>query len=293
MTCLVPVLRDVPKGEWHCPKCTRDRVYNAHARATAVVNLRKVLRDIETRASLPLKIQLKMLNIAQPIVKCTRAAPSNHTTSEQIPNNNDQQPRFKLKSLPPKFRLKTSVKRQLETRIPIVEEAESPVMCKQIVGKSVQKRMRHLCTLAEELAPLAHRVTDADISNNLLSLHQRLHPHNEYREQPVAGTRTSYNVLSRANKRHRMDRPQVPVKSDPDARQQLHDTEVDDKLKCVSCPVDVRNSRHRSGGFISNGNGSTLENQFRKTKGYADGIPFPADPDEVAYVHRGLRKVEN
>ena len=145
MTCLVPALRDVPKGEWTCAKCTQERKYNLHARATAVVNLNNVIRDIQTRPSLPLKMQLKMLNVSAPHVQYAHVA-------GQIDENNPLLDPT-LDDLPPKFRIKRPA---LPTH-PFDEQSKSQpvVMCKKISTDSMSKRYRTLSTLSDQLTPFS------------------------------------------------------------------------------------------------------------------------------------------
>ena len=213
MTCLVPVLRDVPKGEWHCPKCTRDRRYSIHARAAAVVNLRKVLNDIQTRASLPPKLQLKYLDIAGPTVKCTRVFATNHSTSQQL-ESTALKPILQRswKTLPPKFRMKHRRERQIRAsrNPPPPNEPDSSVICKKITTKSVQKRVRNLCRLTDDLIPMTDRLANTQMTESLYRLQTRLLRSREDVEAGVAATRTSHNALSRAKRKGRLDtRPQT------------------------------------------------------------------------------------
>lgn len=180
-TCLVPVLREIPKGEWHCPKCTRDRLHNAHERATAVANLRNVLRDIHTRPTLPPKLQHKLLDLSRP------ARPTPPTTPP-LPR-----PSFRLRSLPPKFRMKRSARRLVEP--------PPPPPIHRVRSTPAMDRLRNISRLAGDLRPVVGRFAHSDLGHSLYILQKRLACSKKSAIANVIDTRNSHNPLSRARLR--------------------------------------------------------------------------------------------
>ena len=170
----LPFLRDVRKGEWHCPKRTRARRYGIHARAAAVANLRKVLNDIQTRASIPPKLQLKYLDIAGPTFKRTRVFAANRPTCQQLKSTALKAIlQRSWKTLPPKFRMKHRRERQIRAsrNPPPRSEPDSSVICKKM---------------------------NTQMTVSLYRLRTRLLRSREDVEAGVAVTRSSHNALSRA-----------------------------------------------------------------------------------------------
>ena len=66
LSCVMPALNDVPRGEWFCARCDRRRSSLAHRRAHAIAKLRAVMDDIQTRPSLPPRLRMKLLGCAPP-----------------------------------------------------------------------------------------------------------------------------------------------------------------------------------------------------------------------------------
>lgn len=143
-----------------------------------MVNLKNVLRDVQTRASLPLKLQLKLLNVSPPDVKYTRVAESDKL--DDHPDHMEAPPitRRQIRALPPKFRLKRAVadlQRVNEKEPENEQQQQAFVMCKKITKESVTKRRRALSKLTEQLTPF----TDRNERRSLVSLHARLAHHTE------------------------------------------------------------------------------------------------------------------
>lgn len=122
----MPALRDIPKGEWLCPKCNADRDFNTLRCANAVHRLRDVLRDVGERPTLPIKLRMKMLDVAPPRVALVRlpAHPIPHASAADAAETHQRgtlraptYPRD-VRALPPRARAKRrmALKRAWEGR---------------------------------------------------------------------------------------------------------------------------------------------------------------------------------
>lgn len=156
MTCLVPILREVPRGEWRCPNCIRDRNYLFRVRATAVVTLRKVLTDFEVRPCLPPKLRLKYLDIPAPAVQFNRQPPCAISNTLQCHDNSPilSPKRCPPSTVPPKRRIRKT-KLLSETRPDSHDHATPSVLFKKVATESVRRRRQHISKLADELAVVA------------------------------------------------------------------------------------------------------------------------------------------
>lgn len=163
MDCLIPSLTELPKGDWHCPNCTRRRKHAFHARATNVATLTRVIADIEARPTLPPRLQLKFLDVPSPVVQFSRVPVVSKSPSQ--PNNPTPPLRRPPKVLPPKCRAKSSFSRN-----PNAEDFENPepiILYKKVAGTSLKRRRDRISRLANDLAPVADRLSDKDVSSYL------------------------------------------------------------------------------------------------------------------------------
>lgn len=204
MTCLIPILREVPKGEWHCPNCTRDRNHTFHVRATAVATLRNVINDIETRPTLPLKLRLKLLNIPRPVVRFSRVISPAYVFSQPEGNITPPLAPRPVATLPANKRL-TRKPRAPDPPPPIVEGQERTRVYKNVIPDSLRRRRKHLSRLASDLAPLAIRLGDANVSNSLRGIQDSLESTGKKRcHDEFVDARTSENSMAKASKRPRI-----------------------------------------------------------------------------------------
>ncbi|CDF36391.1 unnamed protein product [Chondrus crispus] len=168
INCLVPIPSPVPKGEWHCPNCTRYRNHTAHLRATAVASLRQVTEDIETRPHLPPKLRIKLLDLPAPVVTFTFAQPTLPIPLQALDNTNchtnlasrpvHSLPANKRLRKPPQPSVSPSSHLNVLDRVPVF---------KSVSQESILKRRIYLSNLSRDLAPLAARLGNAHAMNSL------------------------------------------------------------------------------------------------------------------------------
>ncbi|PXF47316.1 hypothetical protein BWQ96_02929 [Gracilariopsis chorda] len=163
MTCLHPPLKDVPKGDWHCPDCVSRAAFFRHSRATAVANLRAVLHDISSRPTLPLKLRLKLLHLSAP--ESPPPVPP-HAPPPPLPRPRAALP---LHALPPKARAK-----RLRSSHPTIPPPQPPQPPPPPPTHLQTLRARNLITLTDQLLPVAQRMQNHSATDALSRLRARL-----------------------------------------------------------------------------------------------------------------------
>lgn len=186
MSCLVPIIRDIPKGEWLCPKCESEREHHYHTCAAAVIKLRNVLLDIESRPSLPLKLQLKLLDMPPPNVRFTRAndvpqaAPPDTITPSLAEGAGSMHRtvsrRHRLQRFPPKHRKKmqrSQEQTQKQQQKATATQQRSAlrdgnaIVFKKVDQSICKKHLRGLVHFTDDLQPVADRLHDAAMPGRL------------------------------------------------------------------------------------------------------------------------------
>ncbi|CAN8074430.1 unnamed protein product [Agarophyton chilense] len=154
--CIHPRLKDVPKGEWHCAKCTAEARFNCHTRAATVANFRNVLDDIATFPSLPLKLRVKMLDLYASTHRPPHRAPLANTPTACAPAPQST-PQTPLKTLPPKARSKRMRTAQKPAAKPAVQSCPSPNVAPAVPQQSslFAEPARSIVRLSQHLQPVA------------------------------------------------------------------------------------------------------------------------------------------
>lgn len=169
----MPRLRDVPRGgcEWRCARCTQIEQHRAHARATEVVALRRVLKEVKERPQLPPKLRLKFLNVPVPRVEISGG--------EKIRDRKGREERrLGERALPPKRRIGKKKCGNGEGGGGVGEGGgvvgKGRRGLKWVDGESLERRRRYICMLANELGGTARRRKEKEMIERLAQVEESL-----------------------------------------------------------------------------------------------------------------------
>lgn len=227
VSCVVPDVRAIPKGEWVCARCQSERAHRRHRRAAAVIRLRHVLNDVRVTPSLPPKLQLKLLNIGAPCVAFARVPDPVATDLAADPDPAADPAAYALaattdpdahavsapavpiateRGVPAKCRFKRRHKVGEPVVRPRVPHGVRPIACKKVDGTAAARRLSDLHDLVSELQPFVDHLVDSDVPSRFARAKLQLRCATSpipRRPSPLARPRTRMRTRARARARAR------------------------------------------------------------------------------------------